>query len=227
MWQDEYNDENPLCGSILWAPSGGVVLGIASDSPCRPFIDCAGFIHTPNKDWTTNHLVNCSQSKLFQWDGSGIFAWRPPVKKDAYQCLERSGKISGRIQSLELDNIRTSATAQPQGSVHYLLSEAGEVRNGDIGIGVAVFDPSYRWWNGGEPQDITCCGTVYYAWNNGGGLIRGIMADISLNEAHTKAPYIDCHGIIHVVYVDWKAVQCEEFDRKIPYASPTQYTPQS
>lgn len=63
-WTSNFSKETPTQGTIKANRNGGLVTGIATDSSCRPYIDANGFIHTPNKDFTTCNLVNPSKSKL-------------------------------------------------------------------------------------------------------------------------------------------------------------------
>lgn len=221
-WTSNFSKETPSQGTIKANRNGGLVTGIATDSSCRPYIDANGFIHTPNKDFTTCYLVSPSQSKLRDYGQTNqVFKWEPE-RQYAYTC-EKSGKLNGRVESISIDNIRNLSITQPcGGTVHYMFSESGEVRDGTVGIGIAQFDPSHKWWNKRPPCDIVNCGTVSYAWNNGGGLLRGVMADISLEQALHQAPYIDCNGILHIVHVDRKAFTCcNSYCRSVSYYAPT------
>lgn len=104
-----------------------------------------------------------------------------------------------------------------------MYSEVGEYNCGRIGIATAVFDPTFNWWNRTPPSDVaeySQQNCLFYAWNTAGGLVRGIFADISLCEAVQQPPYIDCAGNLHVVYVDAKSIQCNDYSRKIKYKQP-------
>lgn len=97
IWGGDYGSDDPTGGCVYFAQSGGVVVGIAPDSPCRPYIDCGGMIHTPNMEWTTQNLVGTANSTMYAWDSSQFFEQRPIKKIDSYRCLETSGKVSGRV----------------------------------------------------------------------------------------------------------------------------------
>lgn len=97
IWGGDYGSDDPTGGCVFFAQSGGVVVGIAPDSPCRPYIDCGGMIHTPNREWTTQNLVGTANSTMYAWDVSQFFEQRPIKKIDSYRCLETSGKVSGRV----------------------------------------------------------------------------------------------------------------------------------
>lgn len=112
------------------------------------------------------------------------------------------------------------AARKPWGGEQIMYSEVGEIKCGRIGITTSWFDPTYCWWNSSPPSDVTECQSLHYAWQTSGGLVRGIMADIPLSLAKKQPPYIDDKGIIHIVYIDTDAWQCNVWDKKITYKEP-------
>lgn len=227
-WVSTYDKNRPKWGCVQTNPNGGLITGIIQDSPCRPKIDENGFIHLSDPEWMGKYGVKYpfANSLLWNcWQGQGwpLFTWTPPYSDStSWHCI-RCGIVNGKIQSVKDTNIREEVARQPWQGHQYMYSEIGEYKCGRIGIATSVFDPTYDWWNQTPPSDVveySQQNCLHYAWNTAGGVVRGIFADISLAEATYKPPYIDCAGNLHVVYVDQKSIQCNDFSRKIKYKQP-------
>lgn len=234
-WNSQYDKSDPFYGTVSLNRNGGVVTGITNDSPCRPTIDRDGWIHLSNPEWmgkygvkvpcANNPLYHDSMGQDYLWGNtrddiqSQKLDWAASLNPSAecYHC----GLVNGKVRSYEIYD-DASITWSAPGSQSELTAKLGDVKEGTIRIPVSKFSPRLSDMAGDWDWNPTTKDCQWGAkFGPGGGIIRGVKADIwylcytcksSGKEEYHYMPYtlpfIDTWGVLHLPQLNFTLAEC-------------------
>lgn len=201
-WRDPgSNPDWRYATNFMWNRQGGVVTGIVEDVPFdspkgKSYIDRDGMIHVRNmcmscaypgggtKVVTNKMLAQAtSETSHYSWGWSG-----QGFKTSLYPC-ETYDYVSGQCNGVYSGIISNVIPAQAVSCTN-IQTFSGETQKGVLAIGPSIWHANRGTGDGSEDHPFNPL------WHPPGGLIRGILADISLCD--DKVPFIDSLGFIHI-----------------------------
>lgn len=234
QWTSEFKKDDPFDGCITSNRNGGLITGIMNDSPCRYSIDQNGFIHAPNPDWMGKYGVNipCANNPLFHDNSGQDYLWgnnRDEIqsqKLDWAASLNPSaecyhwGLVNGKVMSSETYDDASISWWAPDTKVE-LTAKLGDVKEGTIRIPAAKFSARIAAGHAWDWDPTTVCSHWGTKFGPGGGIIRGVKADIwylchvctssGVEEHHYmpySLPFIDTWGVLHLPQLNFTASPC-------------------
>lgn len=233
-WTSNFYKDTPLDGTVAANRNGGLITGIANDSPCRYSIDQHGFIHAPNPDWMGKHGVNipCANNPLFHDNLGQDYLWGN--NRDEIQslkldwgaslhpsaCCYHWGLVNGKVMSSETYDDASISWWAPDTKVE-LTAKLGDVKEGTIRIPAAKFSARIAAGHAWDWDPTTVCSHWGAKFGPGGGIIRGVKADIwylchvctssGVEEHHYmpySLPFIDTWGVLHLPQLNFTASPC-------------------
>lgn len=234
QWTSEFKKDDPFDGCITSNRNGGLITGIMNDSPCRYSIDQNGFIHAPSPDWMGKYGVKvpCANNPLYHDSMGQDYLWgnnRDEIqsqKLDWGASLNPSaecyhwGLVNGKVMSSETYDDASISWWAPDTKVE-LTAKLGDVKEGTIRIPVAKFSARIAAGHAWDWDPTTVCSHWGTKFGPGGGIIRGVKADIwylchvctssGVEEHHYmpySLPFIDTWGVLHLPQLNFTASPC-------------------
>lgn len=233
-WNSQYDKSDPFYGAVSLNRNGGVVTGITNDSPCRPTIDRDGWIHLSNPEWMGKYGVKvpCANNPLYHDSMGQDYLWgnnRDEIqsqKLDWAASLNPSaecyhwGLVNGKVMSSETYDDASISWWAPDTKVE-LTAKLGDVKEGTIRIPAAKFSARIAAGHAWDWDPTTVCSHWGTKFGPGGGIIRGVKADIwylchvctssGVEEHHYmpySLPFIDTWGVLHLPQLNFTASPC-------------------
>lgn len=233
-WNSQYDKSDPFYGAVSLNRNGGVVTGITNDSPCRPTIDRDGWIHLSNPEWMGKYGVKvpCANNPLYH-DSMGQdylggnnrdeiqsqkLDWAASLNPSA-ECYHW-GLVNGKVMSSETYDDASISWWAPDTKVE-LTAKLGDVKEGTIRIPAAKFSARIAAGHAWDWDPTTVCSHWGTKFGPGGGIIRGVKADIwylchvctssGVEEHHYmpySLPFIDTWGVLHLPQLNFTASPC-------------------
>lgn len=234
QWISEFKKDDPFDGCITSNRNGGLITGIMNDSPCRYSIDQNGFIHAPSPDWMGKYGVKvpCANNPLYHDSMGQDYLWgnnRDEIqsqKLDWAASLNPSaecyhwGLVNGKVMSSETYDDASISWWAPDTKVE-LTAKLGDVKEGTIRIPAAKFSARIAAGHAWDWDPTTVCSHWGTKFGPGGGIIRGVKADIwylchvctssGVEEHHYmpySLPFIDTWGVLHLPQLNFTASPC-------------------
>lgn len=234
QWTSEFKKDDPFDGCITSNRNGGLITGIMNDSPCRYSIDQNGFIHAPSPDWMGKYGVKvpCANNPLYHDSMGQDYLWgnnRDEIqsqKLDWAASLNPSaecyhwGLVNGKVMSYETYDDASISWWAPDTKVE-LTAKLGDVKEGTIRIPAAKFSARIAAGHAWDWDPTTVCSHWGTKFGPGGGIIRGVKADIwylchvctssGVEEHHYmpySLPFIDTWGVLHLPQLNFTASPC-------------------
>lgn len=234
QWTSEFKKDDPFDGCITSNRNGGLITGIMNDSPCRYSIDQNGFIHAPSPDWMGKYGVKvpCANNPLYHDSMGQDYLWgnnRDEIqsqKLDWAASLNPSaecyhwGLVNGKVMSSETYDDASISWWAPDTKVE-LTAKLGDVKEGTIRIPAAKFSARIAAGHAWDWDPTTVCSHWGTKFGPGGGIIRGVKADIwylchvctssGVEEHHYmpySLPFIDTWGVLHLPQLNFTASPC-------------------
>lgn len=234
QWTSEFKKDDPFDGCITSNRNGGLITGIMNDSPCRYSIDQNGFIHAPSPDWMGKYGVKvpCANNPLYHDSMGQDYLWgnnRDEIqsqKLDWAASLNPSaecyhwGLVNGKVMSSETYDDASISWWAPDTKVE-LTAKLGDVKEGTIRIPAAKFSARIAAGHAWDWDPTTVCSHWGAKFGPGGGIIRGVKADIwylchvctssGVEEHHYmpySLPFIDTWGVLHLPQLNFTASPC-------------------
>lgn len=234
QWTSEFKKDDPFDGCITSNRNGGLITGIMNDSPCRYSIDQNGFIHAPSPDWMGKYGVKvpCANNPLYHDSMGQDYLWGnnrdeiQSLKLDWGASLNPSaecyhwGLVNGKVMSSETYDDASISWWAPDTKVE-LTAKLGDVKEGTIRIPAAKFSARIAAGHAWDWDPTTVCSHWGTKFGPGGGIIRGVKADIwylchvctssGVEEHHYmpySLPFIDTWGVLHLPQLNFTASPC-------------------